>query len=374
MKKRISIWIYGGVGTGHFSQGYPALEKLLLVLNASFEIVIYSQFATNGDYRSEFIIRSAPAKIRWGFFRWLFLIFYFLKDHRQSKFDLLFAFWGFPAGFIATVLSKIVDIPSAVYVLGSDVAGITSINFGVLHRPILRRFVLWTYKNVSLLFAISEFQKLNLETYGITRVTVIPWGVDLNSYEFRTKNHEKKLHFIHVGHLTPVKDQGTLLKAFALISKKYPAELRVYGEDFMAGTLQRKCSELGIENEVQFLGMIPYNEMPEQYAWADVMLHTSLTEGQSMALTEAAASGVLLAGSRVGLLHDLGDDGGLPVNIGDFEGLAARVMNTLNDKENWNKRILYARRWAETHDLHWTTREIEKNLNSLWTKTTANQP
>jgi glycosyltransferase involved in cell wall biosynthesis len=105
--------------------------------------------------------------------------------------------------------------------------------------------------------------------------------------------------------------------------------------------------------------------MPEQYAWADLMLHTSISEGQSMAITEAAASGVLLAGTRVGLLHDLGDECGLIVEVGDFEGLALKVLNVLIDDESWNKKIQNARNWSDSHDLQLTINELKGAIQSI---------
>ena len=366
MKKRIAVWIYGGIGTGHFSQGYPALEKLLVGLSSSFEIVVYSKFPTSRDYHSSnFIIRSAPAKIKVSVIRWCYMIKYFLDDHRDNKFHLLFAFWGYPAGFLATCLSKTVKIPCAVYVLGSDSFGIASINFGIFHKPLLRRVALWTYKHTSLLLGISEFQKKQLATYGITRTIIIPWGADETVYKFLSKRSGSSLHIIHVGHLTPVKDQVTLLKTFALISKQHAAELRILGEDFLDGTIQKLCKDLGVDKQVHFLDVIPYQQMPEQYIWADLMLHTSMAEGQSMALTEAAASGVLLAGTRVGLLHDLGEDCGITVDVGDFETLASKVLKVLDDNRSWNQKIQRASQWAETHNLAWTINELERQLNAL---------
>jgi len=366
MRKRMAVLMHGGIGTGHFSQGYPALEKLLVGLSSSFEIVIYSQFAVNKDYRSsEFSIRTAPVNVKLGIVRWFFLIPYFLKDHRKNKFDLIFGFWGYPAGFLATGLSKIVNIPSAVYLLGGDAAGIESINFGILHKPITRRIALWTYRHTTLLLGISEFQKKQLSPYGITDIKIIPWGVEKNAYKFINKKPGSSLHIIHVAHLSPVKDQVTLVKAFALIAEQRPAGLRIFGEDFLKGSIQKLCKELGAENQVEFLHVIPYHQMPEQYAWADVMLHTSISEGQSMAITEAAASGVLLAGTRVGLLHDLGEDCGIAVEVGDYETLALKVLKLLDSEEKWNQKIQNARQWAEVHDLSWTIRELKQQLNSV---------
>jgi len=366
MKKRIAVWMHGGIGTGHFSQGYPALEKLLVGLSLSFEIVVYSRFPVNKDYHSSnFTIRSAPTNVKSIIARWFYMVTYFIKDHRNNKYDLLFAFWGYPAGFITTSLSKLVGIPCAVYLLGSDSFGITSINFGVLHKPVLKKIALWTYKHTSLLLGISEFQKKSLATHGTTNVTIIPWGIDRASYKFMNKKRGSTLHIIHVGHLTPVKDQVTLIKAFALIAKQRSAELRIFGEDFLDGAIQELCKELGVEKQVQFLDVTPYQQMPEQYAWADLMLHTSLVEGQSMALTEAAASGVLLAGTNVGLLHDLGEDCGIIVEPGDFETLSSKVLNLLEDNKTWDQKIQNARQWAETHDLTWTINELRKRLYSL---------
>jgi glycosyltransferase involved in cell wall biosynthesis len=176
------------------------------------------------------------------------------------------------------------------------------------------------------------------------------------------------LHVIHVGHLTPVKDQVTLIKAFAFIAKQRSAELRIFGEDFLNGAIQKLCKELEIDEKVQFLDVILYQQMPEQYAWADVILHTSLVEGQSMALTEAAATGVLLAGTNVGLLHDLGEDCGVIVEVGDFETLASKVLSVLDDDQRWTTKIQNARRWAEIHDLPWTINELKGRLHSLLMK------
>jgi glycosyltransferase involved in cell wall biosynthesis len=196
-------------------------------------------------------------------------------------------------------------------------------------------------------------------------MTIIPWGVESAHYGFSPKKRRSVLHIIHVGHLTPVKDQATLLKAVALIAKRHAVELRIFGVDCMQGAIQKLGSALGIEKSVQFLDMIPYHEMPEQYAWADIMLHTSLSEGQSMALTEAAACGVLLAGTRVGLLYDLGEECGITVEVGNFEELATKVLGILSDQESWNRKIQQARLWSEAHDLTWTLNRIRLSLNSL---------
>ena len=365
-RKRIAILIHGGVGTGHFSQGYPPLEKLLMGLSGDFDLVVYSQSPANKNFSGKFIIRSARGSIKSSLLRWLTVMKYFLADNRKKKFDLIFSFWGYPAGFLGTCLSKIVGIPSVVYILGNDAAGIRSINFGVFHKRIPRILTLWTYRNATILFAISEYQAKQLAHYGVIKpIVVIPWGVEPGLYPFGHKKQGAVLRCIHVGHLTPVKDQTTLLKAFLLISKRLPVELRILGVDCMNGAIQKLSKELGLEKKVSFLDMIPYHQMPDQYSWADVMLHTSLSEGQGMALTEAAACGVLLAGTKVGLLHDLGENCAIAVDVGDFENLAAKVVDAREAPDTWYNKVKNAKEWSDTHDFSWTITEIKSHIDRL---------
>lgn len=367
MKKRIAIWIHGGVGTGHFSQGYPPLEKLLIELSRYFEVVVYSQSPVSPDFHPpNFNIRSASARLKGGVLRWLSLFAYFMQDHLAKKFDTIFAFWGYPAGFLATCLSKITGVPCAVYILGSDAAGIPSIDFGIFHKPLPRRLAMWTYNKADLLLTISNYQQKQLKEFGLTKpMTTIPWGAETALYNFSSKKRGDILRIIHVGHLTPVKDQATMLKAVALIAKHHQVELRIFGVDCMNGAIQKLCRELKIERSVRFLDMVPYHNMPEQYAWADIMLHTSLSEGQSMALTEAAACGVLLAGTNVGLLYDLGENCGITVETGDFEGLASKVLAIIYDDRGWINKVQQAKSWSESHDLSWTVNKLVSMLNDL---------
>jgi glycosyltransferase involved in cell wall biosynthesis len=343
------------------------LEKLLERLSETFEIVIYSQSAPHPDYNNPcFRIRSAPVAISAGFIRWFYLLKYFVQDHGRQRFQVLFAFWGYPAGLLVTIVGRLFTLPSAIYLQGGDSAGIPSINFGILHKPFISRLVKWAYRNATLLLAMSRFQRDSLANHGIDQpVHIIPSGADISMYTFSTKMSHQPIHIIHVGHLTPVKDQATLLKAFALLLKKRSAELRIFGVDCLNGQMQRLSKELGIEEYVHFHGVIPYSKMPEQYAWADIMFHTSLSEGQSMALTEAAACGVLMAGTRVGLLYDLGNEYGVTVEPGDYKGLTEKVDSILNDPEECKNKIHRARIWSENHDLFWTAGELTRLLQAV---------
>jgi glycosyltransferase involved in cell wall biosynthesis len=211
---------------------------------------------------------------------------------------------------------------------------------------------------------ISEYQNGQLQKFGFRReLVVIPWGADPSLFPYYEHKTGKPLKILHVGNLVPVKDQLTLLKAFIIIRRTYPAQIRMIGTDLLQGALQNFCRESGIWKDVEFLEMQPYHRMPAHYEWADLMLHTALSEGQCMALTEAAATGVLVAGTRVGLLHDLGEESAVTVETGDHEGLAAKILGLLADRKAWDQKIGNARKWSAEHDLGWTADQLTRLLN-----------
>lgn len=359
--------MHGGIGTGHFAQGLPTLEMLLNGLSKNFEMVIYSHRSPNAGYQSHYsTIRTAPGYVTTNIFRWAYLIGYFIQDHFKKRFQIIFSFWGYPAGFIAVGLGKLFSIRSIVYLLGADAVGIPSIRYGILINSFHRTLAFWAYRRAACLLALSTFQKDQLKNYGFEYpMKIIPWGTDLSLFKFRPQPKGSPLHIIHVGHHALVKDQVTLLKAFSLIIRHQPAILRIFGGDDLDGSLQRKAAELQIDQHTEFVGMVPYHEMPHHYEWAHVMLHTSLSEGQCGALTEAAASGVLMAGTNVGLLYDLGDACAIRVDVRNFEALANKVLAVTNDTETWDKKIFNARRWSEEHDLTWTIRTLTELIFTL---------
>jgi colanic acid/amylovoran biosynthesis glycosyltransferase len=70
--------------------------------------------------------------------------------------------------------------------------------------------------------------------------------------------------------------------------------------------------------------------MPARYRAASLLLVTSRHEGQSMVAVEAAASGIPIVGTHVGVLPDLGS-GALTVPLGDEAALVAAVTRMLDD-------------------------------------------
>jgi glycosyltransferase involved in cell wall biosynthesis len=363
-KKRIAIWMHGGIGNGNFSQGYPMLEKLVYKLADDFDIVVYSHTPPNEGFQTNRIVLKFPSrKITSGKLRWVVLSWFFLGDQIRKRFDTLLAFWGYPTGVFVVLWGKILACRTEISVLGADSASIPSINYGVFNNRRQRQLAKWSYENASGILTISDFQKKKLQGFGVRKkMTTIPWGADKEMYRFREKQIEYPIQFIHVAHINPVKDQPTLLRAFQLISQAVPSRLKMFGLDTMDRAMHKLADELGIQHMIEFIDMVPYHEMPAHFANAHIMLHTSLSEAQCMALTEAAATGVLMAGTNVGILHDLGESCGIVVDVGDYQSLAEKVIAIIKNRSEWKRRVDNARAWSSSHDLDWTVKTLRDYL------------
>jgi glycosyltransferase involved in cell wall biosynthesis len=124
------------------------------------------------------------------------------------------------------------------------------------------------------------------------------------------------------GRLTPVKDQATLLRAFARLAAERPARLVLFGEGPLRAELEALAAALGIADRVLFPGYV--NDPAACYAAADLFVLSSKSEGFGNVLIEAMAAGVpvvstdclhgpreILEGGRFGPLAPVGDDAAL---------------------------------------------------------------
>jgi glycosyltransferase involved in cell wall biosynthesis len=102
---------------------------------------------------------------------------------------------------------------------------------------------------------------------------------------------------------------------------------------------------------------LPYEQLPEFYHQSNVLLHTSQSEGQSEVVTEAISCGTLVAGTKVGLLHDF-PEFCVCVEVGDYESLAKNVIALLNDQRKMNDFRQRGHHWASEHSLQWTISQI----------------
>jgi glycosyltransferase involved in cell wall biosynthesis len=358
--RRIAIIIPGGIGTGQNNIGVPVLEQLVKLLSEEFDIAVFSLFKINKDYVPQGfqLIEINSSNI---VTRILKFFFAFVRLHREKRFHVVHGFWAYPSGFLAVLSGKIFSIKSIVSVLGGDAIALPQIHYGQLRKWLPRQLVLGTLNRADEVICLTNYLFKNLKSAGLQRkeVKIIPWGIDTSLFKFYEKPISHPIRFLHIANLSPVKDQITLLRAFKIISDQIPSILTVIGEGVLERAIKALTLELNLQNKIIFKGLMPYVELPPQYQLADILLHTSLSEGQSEVVTEAMSSGVVVCGTRVGLLFDL-PECCISVPVGDYKELAHQIIRLLNEPTRIVEVRNNAKRWATGHSIDWTISKLKE--------------
>jgi 1,2-diacylglycerol 3-alpha-glucosyltransferase len=149
-----------------------------------------------------------------------------------------------------------------------------------------------------------------LEGYGITMPhTVLPTGIDLREFSGGSGAAFRQLHaiatdrptLVTVSRLAMEKNIGFLLRVVQRLLAEFPTLLLIIaGEGPDAGRLKKLCTNLGVQDNVYFVGNLDRRTtLLDCYRAGDVFVFASPTETQGLVLVEAMALGVPIVSTAV---------------------------------------------------------------------------
>lgn len=183
--------------------------------------------------------------------------------------------------------------------------------------------------------------------YGLeSNYTIIPTGIDLRPYRQAEGERVRKEHgwgegkvMISVGRLAKEKNWALFINAAAKAIKKHP-DLRVVilGDGPMCGEIGKLAASLGISDNLELLGNVPFEKVPAYLQAADFFSFASTTETQGLVTLEALAAdlpvvAVDASGTRDIVQHEVQ---GLLVEETD-EALAAGIDKLLSNPDLFSK-------------------------------------
>jgi glycosyltransferase involved in cell wall biosynthesis len=227
------------------------------------------------------------------------------------------------------------------------------------------------------LVAVSEDIRNNLvDLVGISphRASVIPNGVDTRRFSFNAEKRRimrarlgvrnNQLLLGTVGSYYPVKGQRFLVDAMQKLTAIAPnVRLVMAGQGPLADELRKQVSEEALERHVQIVGYI--EDTPGFLSALDIFVMPSLSEGQPLALLEAAANGRCIVATNVGGISEIitNNESGVLVPPGDVDALANALARLLADPET---RHALERNAATVQD-HWSIqRTADRYLELLF--------
>ncbi|MGI9147377.1 MAG: glycosyltransferase [Chloroflexota bacterium] len=271
-------------------------------------------------------------------------------EHRRAAFDILHAFWATESGLLTAMAGQLLGIPTLVSLAGGELVALSDIGYGDQRMARERLKIRASLRLASGVTCGSDYLlALARRHVPSKRLYRAPLGVDLELFnpdrtpadkqsgtqpgwaaEPRGAAWARQPRLVHVATLTHVKDQATLLRAFSILRAHAPSTtLDMVGDGPLRSQLEELASELGVAPAVRFHGAVAHAALPQVYRAGSAFALSSRHEAQSMAAIEAAACGLPVVGTRVGVIPELAATPDAVVPVGAAAELAKALGSTL---------------------------------------------
>jgi len=277
---------------------------------------------------------------------------------KYEKLDVLHVHYAIPHAAVAFMTKSVlkshdIDIPVVTTLHGTD---ITLVGSDPSYFPVVE----FSINNSDGVTAVSNnLRQKTLDTFNINKeIKVIYNFIDFSRFKKTDKNHFKKAIapegekiLLHISNFRKVKRVEDTIHIFKRVKEKMPVKLLLIGDGPERQSLESLCRELGLCEDIRFLGK--QDAVEELLALADVFLLPSANESFGLAALEAMACEVPVVSSNVGGIPEVNIDGetGYLCELGDVDSMAVRVLDILSDEEVHEKFRKAALRQAELFDL-----------------------
>jgi N-acetyl-alpha-D-glucosaminyl L-malate synthase BshA len=225
-----------------------------------------------------------------------------LQCIRQTPVDLIHAYFTIPAGISGLWIKNRTGRPLIVSPHGSDVPHHNPEKFNLpirLLTPVIR--MVW--QKADRVVAVSDgLRQTALRTASNIAIEVIHNGIDTHHFtppHVPTQNKIPQL--IAVGRLVKLKGLHHLLQALARVKQDgQPFHLKIAGDGPEKKQLENISTQLGLTDDVTFLGHVDYEKLPHHYHQSDLFVLPSLAESFGQVFVEAMACGLPVIGSTTG--------------------------------------------------------------------------
>lgn len=194
--------------------------------------------------------------------------------------------------------------------------------------------------NTTSFIALTPSIENDMKTrYGVNKrqIKCIANGVDLSRFMFKERRYcASKTTFVIVGSLIPVKNHSLLINAFKTLCEKrnYRDNLIIVGDGELKNSIFHMIEQLGISQNVKLTGNV--DNVADYLYTSDVFVLCSKYEGVSLALLEAAATGLPLIVTSTGGTPEIVKDDAILVPDDNPKELSDAMLLLANDCEKYN--------------------------------------
>lgn len=225
----------------------------------------------------------------WGYFAYLSIVELLRRLHGASPFDLIHAHYASPAGVIALMAQRWMQVPVVLSVHGLDVT------YTAEQKPIGGAIVRWVFDNADAIIANSSWTAEKIIRHGgdPEKVQIVRCGGNGPSGFDRSMGSKGDATvLLSVGYLEERKGHAYVLHAIKVLRDQgYELRYIVVGDGSRRQFLQAQAEKLGIADIVSFEGYKAHSDVWLYYADCDIFVLPSWNEAFGIVYVEALGLG-----------------------------------------------------------------------------------
>jgi glycosyltransferase involved in cell wall biosynthesis len=228
--------------------------------------------------------------------------------------------------------------------------------------PTMRWVTRYTLARSSMLLCDAEAVRAkakSLAAYPDERIVQFPWGIDLQLFSpAEDRSGLRQMHgwegacvVLSTRAWEPIYGIPVLLEAFSRAYEKAPSlRLMLLGSGSLAPEIEKFVSSRGLSRAVVMPGQVAHERLPDVFRCADVYVSCTYSDGTSISLLEALATGLPVVVTDVPGNREWVEEGtnGWLAPPGDSEAFARALVLASARREQVPAMRLANRRLAET--------------------------
>lgn len=236
-------------------------------------------------------------------------LFYIKKIRRIIKVikpDIVHAHYATSYGLLG-ILSRF--HPIIISLWGTDVYDFPNNSFA--HKAVFK----YILSNSDKILSTSNAMKYEAAKYTNKCILTIPFGIDTSIFKPKFLSAKKESDCIRIGtikNLEAIHGIDNLIRSFHIVQNRHPAihlKLLIVGNGSQKSLLQELVKSLQLDNNVAFLGNIPYDMILKFYQNISIYMNLTKSESFGVAVLEASSCGIPVVVSNVGGLPEIIEDG-----------------------------------------------------------------
>ncbi|MBB6621835.1 glycosyltransferase [Clostridium gasigenes] len=256
---------------------------------------------------------------------------------KEGKVDLIHAQSSLWAGISAAYISKKYNIPLVI-------TEHSSIERGSYVRESYKPLIKESYNVAKKVVVVGTGLKKEIEEFsGRNDIKVIHNLVPLELFEKKEEKNNEEFTFFSLAFLEGEKGMDTLIKAFSDGFKGRNCKLKIGGAGSQRKGLEILANNLGIKNQVVFLGALLREEVAKNMNECNAFVLASRYETFGVVYIEALAAGKPIIGMYNGGAEDIINEvNGKIVAIDDINGLKDAMINIKENINSYNSDVIRA--------------------------------